>query len=404
MWASSIWQALQATLFTWGVTAAGSACVFFIPEDDRRVRKILDALLGVASGVMTAASFFSLLAPALEFASKSPLWQRMPVVPVVGGFLLGGGAMFYVDHLLEGMGLCGEPLDLMRTDKVKMDESAHSGRVASDDAAMSPAGSVRDSLARRPRQSVANSSTNQHGNSPRGGAVSALTSPSSPMGRTTSDMERGPLSPPKQPPKLDHQTHRRGAGGAAGDVGGGGGGAVDKEKWRRIYLLVIAITLHNLPEGIAVGVGYGSAGVMQTAAATALTASLPGAAEAAAAEEAARKGYAGARSLAVGIALQNFPEGLAVSLPLRREGMSAWRAFWWGQLSGIVEPIGGILGAALVAVAQPVLPLAMAFAAGAMLFVVVDQLVPEAHSGSPRHATAGFVGGFALMMAMDVAL
>jgi zinc transporter ZupT len=389
--------------------------VFFIPEDDDRVRKILDALLGVASGVMSAASYFSLLAPALEFAATSPLWQGCPVLPVVIGFIIGGGVMFYIDHILENMGLHGEPLDLMRgSNKVKADDDNDDYHSVSN--SISPAASVRDGISRRSK----------------GGGVNAssLESPS-PLGRSTSDMERGPPSSPKSSAAASPKLHRR----------GGDGG--ERDKWRRIYLLVIAITLHNLPEGIAVGVGYGSAGAMEvkavaaraaasaaatelasssvaattaaagaavsTVAAAAATASAEttrAAAEAAAAvaSESARKGFSGAWSLALGIALQNFPEGLAVSLPLRREGMPASHAFMWGQLSGAVEPIGGVLGAGLVAVAEPVLPLAMSFAAGAMLFVVVDQLVPEAHAGSPRHATAGFLGGFALMMTMDVAL
>lgn len=182
-------------------------------------------------------------------------------------------------------------------------------------------------------------------------------------------MERGPLSPSR---------------GSSDGLDASETNEATVEKWRRIYLLVIAITLHNMPEGMAVGVAYGSVG---------------GTGEAAAAQGA----YGGARSLAIGIALQNFPEGLAVSMPLRREGMSYGQAFFWGQLSGAVEPLGGLLGAYAVTFAAPLLPLSMAFAAGAMIYVVVDQLIPEAHAGSPKHSTAGFVIGFALMMALDLA-
>jgi ZIP family zinc transporter len=145
--------------------------------------------------------------------------------------------------------------------------------------------------------------------------------------------------------------------------------------WRRAVLLMVAITIHNFPEGLAVGVAFG--------------AGAPGPAFA----------------LALGIGLQNIPEGLAIALPLRREGMGRLRAFWYGQLSATVEPIAGVLGAALVLVARPVLPYAMAFAAGAMLYVVVEELLPETtRQGNTDVATLGFLGGFLIMMAMDTAL
>ncbi|KAG7380839.1 hypothetical protein PHYPSEUDO_006732 [Phytophthora pseudosyringae] len=151
--------------------------------------------------------------------------------------------------------------------------------------------------------------------------------------------------------------------------------------FRRVLLLVIAITLHNLPEGMAVGVGFGSVG------------------------HSASASFANAVNLAIGIGLQNFPEGLAVSMPLRREGMSAFRAFMWGQASGLVEPIGGLIGAGAVLYVQPILPYALSFAAGAMIFVVVDDLVPETtQSGNQKLATFGTIVGFVVMMVMDVAL
>jgi ZIP family zinc transporter len=155
-----------------------------------------------------------------------------------------------------------------------------------------------------------------------------------------------------------------------------------KSSWQRTTLLVSAITLHNIPEGLAVGVAFGAA------AAGLESASL-----------------AGAVALAIGIGIQNFPEGTAVSMPLRREGFSRGRSFWYGQLSGSVEPIAGVLGAALVIVAQPILPYALAFAAGAMIFVVVEELVPESQTGGHSHsATWGAIIGFAVMMTLDVAL
>jgi len=152
--------------------------------------------------------------------------------------------------------------------------------------------------------------------------------------------------------------------------------------WRRSVLLVLAITLHNIPEGLAVGVAFGAA---------------------AAGVEAATIG--GAIALALGIGIQNFPEGLAVSMPLRREGLSRAKSFWYGQLSATVEPAAGVLGAAAVLFARPILPYALAFAAGAMIFVVVEELIPESQrSGNTDLATMGTLGGFTVMMILDVAL
>jgi ZIP family zinc transporter len=153
-------------------------------------------------------------------------------------------------------------------------------------------------------------------------------------------------------------------------------------RWRRTTLLVLAITLHNIPEGLAVGVAFGAA-----------AAGLPSAT------------VASAVALAVGIGLQNFPEGLAVSMPLRREGLSRGRSFLMGQSSGIVEPVAAVLGALAVMQMQTLLPYALAFAAGAMIFVVVEELIPTAREeGHSDLATMGFMGGFAVMMVLDVAL
>jgi zinc transporter, ZIP family len=153
-------------------------------------------------------------------------------------------------------------------------------------------------------------------------------------------------------------------------------------RWRRSVLLVTAITLHNIPEGLAVGVAFGAASLgLQSAS------------------------LAGAVALAIGIGLQNFPEGLAVAMPLRREGMSRSKAFFYGQASGIVEPIAGVLGAALVLMMQPLLPYALAFAAGAMIYVVVEEVIPESQAeGNTDLATLGLMLGFAVMMVLDVAL
>ena len=154
-----------------------------------------------------------------------------------------------------------------------------------------------------------------------------------------------------------------------------------KTTWQKSVLLVLAITLHNIPEGLAVGVAFGAlsnnpdAGML-----------------------------AGAIALALGIGLQNFPEGAAVSIPLRREGFSRLRAFHYGQLSGIVEPIAGVIGAYLVLAIVPLLPYALSFAAGAMIYVVVEELIPESQTGNETDlSTLGAMLGFATMMMLDVA-
>lgn len=257
-------QALIATCFTWFVTAAGAATVFIRRDMSRRT---LDAMLGFAAGVMIAASYWSLLAPAIEMSEGKdlPAW-----VPATVGFLMGAIFLRAADRLLPHL---------------------HPG--------------------------------------------------------FRTDQAEG-----------------------------------IKTSWQRSTLLVLAITLHNIPEGLAVGVAFG-----------AVAAGLPSAT------------LAGAVALAIGIGIQNFPEGLAVSIPLRREGMSRMRSFYYGQLSGVVEPIAGVFGAALVLFAQPVLPYALSFAAGAMIFVVVEELVPESQGqGNSHAATMGAMLGFAVMMALDVAL
>ncbi|WP_197740411.1 MULTISPECIES: ZIP family metal transporter [Desulfosarcina] len=261
---SPVLQAFIATLFTWFMTALGSGLVFFFKTINR---KVLDAMLGFAAGVMIAASYWSLLAPAIEMAEESslPAW-----VPATSGFLLGGAFLWIVDKLLPHL---------------------HPGF---------------------PTEEAEGISTS----------------------------------------------------------------------WRRSVLLVLAITIHNIPEGLAVGVAFG-----------ALAADLPSAT------------LGGAIALALGIGIQNFPEGTAVSVPLRREGFSRLKSFWYGQLSGVVEPMAGVLGAVAVIYMRPILPYALAFAAGAMIYVVVEELIPE--SQLEKHsdvATIGAMLGFAVMMTLDVAL
>ena len=155
-----------------------------------------------------------------------------------------------------------------------------------------------------------------------------------------------------------------------------------KTSWQRSILLILAITMHNIPEGMAVGVAFGAA-----------AAGIPGAS------------VSGAIALALGIGIQNFPEGLAISAPLRREGLSRFKSWWYGQLSAVVEPIGAIIGAAAVLSMRQILPYALAFAAGAMIYVVIEELIPEAQQGeSTDIATGGAMLGFTVMMILDVAL
>lgn len=258
-------QALMATLFTWLVTALGAGLVFLFRSINR---KVLDGMLGFAAGVMIAASYWSLLAPAIEMSEN--IADVPPWVPATSGFLLGGAFLWGVDKILPHL----------------------------------------------------------HLNLP------------------TSEAEG------------------------------------IKTSWQRGVLLILAITLHNIPEGLAVGVAFG-----------ALAAGIPAAS------------LAGAIALALGIGIQNFPEGTSVSVPLRREGMPRMSAFFYGQLSGVVEPISGVLGAAAVIVMRPILPYALAFAAGAMIFVVVEELIPESQSEfNTDTATVGAMLGFAVMMTLDVAL
>lgn len=156
-------------------------------------------------------------------------------------------------------------------------------------------------------------------------------------------------------------------------------------KWKRATLLVLAITLHNIPEGLAIGVLFGAASIgLDVAGGATVTAAIV---------------------LAIGIGIQNFPEGMAISMPLRRDGLSRWKSFNYGQLSGVVEPVSAVIGAAAVIFIQPILPYALAFAAGAMIYVVIEELIPESQlHGNTDLATLGAMGGFVVMMVLDVAL
>jgi ZIP family zinc transporter len=259
-----IWQALLAGLFTWGVTAIGASCVFLSRSVNRR---LLDSMLGFSGGVMLAASYWSLLAPAIESSAHGQVAAWLP--PSVG-FLLGGAVLWLLDKALPHL---------------------HLGF---------------------PREQA-----------------------------------EGP-----------------------------------KTAWRRAVLLVTAITLHNIPEGLAVGVAFG--GVIAGLPATSIAAAV---------------------ALSLGIGLQNFPEGVAVAMPLCSEGMSRRKSFWYGQLSAAIEPVAAVVGAAAVVLAAPILPYALSFAAGAMVYVVVEELIPESHrEGNVDLATISLMAGFVVMMVLDVAL
>ncbi|MGD9676855.1 MAG: ZIP family metal transporter [Vulcanibacillus sp.] len=256
--------AFIATCFTWFLTALGSSLVFFFSSIKP---KVLDAMLGFAAGVMIAASFWSLLAPAIEM---SEIMGEIPWLPALVGFVSGGIFLKVIDKIIPHLHL-NEPI-----------ENAE--------------------------------------------------------GIETS--------------------------------------------WHRSILLVLAITLHNIPEGLAIGVAFGAA-----------AAGMPAAT------------ISGAIILAIGIGIQNFPEGAAVSVPLRREGFTRFKSFWYGQLSGIVEPFAAVIGAASVYFIQPLLPYALSFAAGAMIYVVIEELIPESQtSGNSDIATLGTIVGFSIMMVLDVAL
>ena len=261
---SPIQQALYASLFTWGLTALGAAFVFFFKSINRAV---FDGMLGFTGGIMVAASFWSLLSPAIEMSEGEGFTK---VMPAALGFLGGALMLYSLDKVL---------------------------------------------------------------------------------------------------PHLHINFKKEEAEGV-------------KTDWHRSTLLVLAITLHNIPEGLAIGVLFGGAAV-----------GFEGAS------------IGGAIALAIGIGIQNFPEGMAVSMPLRRQGLSRWKSFNYGQLSAIVEPVAACIGAWSVMTFQPILPYALAFAAGAMIFVVVEEVIPETQRDKFTDiAVLGFIGGFIIMMMLDVGL
>ena len=270
-------QALYAGLFTWILTACGAGLVFFFKSSNR---KLLDASLGFTGGVMIAASFWSLLSPAIEYVelqnelglSSTPVW-----LPPAIGFFAGALFLYFIDKLIPHLHLFA-----------KVDEA--------------------------------------------------------------------------EGPKTD---------------------------LKKTVLLVLAIAIHNIPEGLAVGVAFGalaSPDLLNLDGSSVFT-------------------IGSAVALGMGIGIQNFPEGFAVSMPLRRMGVSKLKSWQWGQLSAIVEPIFAVIGAAIVMTVLPILPYALAFAAGAMIFIVVEEVIPESQRGGNTDlATMGLIAGFIIMMCLDVAL
>ncbi|XP_069511199.1 zinc transporter ZIP11 isoform X2 [Ambystoma mexicanum] len=325
---SPVTQAFLGTLFTWGLTAAGSALVFIFSSGQRR---ILDGSLGFAAGVMLAASYWSLLAPAIEMAESSGNYGALAFLPVAVGFTIGAAFVYFADLLLPMLGVCGSPHAsfALSCDPKGMKEKAD----------LELPGDLEQELSIR---------------------IDKFEN-----GEVYQRKKAGPSMNADEAavPSLRENSTKQ------------------DSSWRRIMLLILAITIHNIPEGLAVGVGFGAVG--KSASAT----------------------FESARNLAIGIGIQNFPEGLAVSLPLRGAGFSTWRAFWYGQLSGMVEPVAGIFGAFAIGLAEPLLPYALAFAAGAMVYVVIDDIIPEAQtSGNGKLASWTSILGFVVMMSLDVGL
>ncbi|GAA0190746.1 ZIP family metal transporter [Fulvivirga kasyanovii] len=259
-----LYAALVATVFTWLMTAAGASMIFLVKD---MKQSVLDTMLGFTGGVMVAASFWSLLAPAIDMSKdlSVPQW-----VPATVGFFVGAMFLYGMDKILPHL----------------------------------------------------------HINFP--------------------------------------DTEKEGV----------------KTSWESTALLVLAITLHNIPEGLAVGIAFG-----------AIASDVQGAE------------LGGAIALALGIGLQNFPEGTAVAVPLRRKGLTRLKSFWWGQMSAIVEPIAGVAGAAFVLSIRSIQPYALSFAAGAMIFVVIEEVIPETQRDKYTDLAAlGFIGGFIIMMILDVSL
>lgn len=335
-------QALIASLFTWGVTALGAALVFVLPSNSRT---FLDSSLGFAGGVMTAASFWSLLAPAIEISeTRMGVWA---FVPVAVGFALGAAFVCFSDKMIPSC--VGAELSI-----IEALSGARTGEAVNDSEIICLNASREQRKQKMDTIDEEAASTKQQIEQCDGNTA-----------KTEEGMETATKTMPT-------------------NVSATNSPSTSSElmlSWRRILLLIMAVTVHNFPEGLAVGVGFGSIG--KTPAAT----------------------FEKAFNLAIGIGLQNFPEGLAVSLPLAGFGYSPFRAFLYGQLSGMVEPLAALLGASAVILMESVLPYALSFAAGAMIYVVFDSIIPEACShGNGKLASASAIVGFLVMMCLDVGL
>ncbi|XP_055707570.1 zinc transporter ZIP11 isoform X1 [Phlebotomus papatasi] len=343
-------QALLGTLLTWGLTAAGAAMVIFLRGNQR---KSLDVSLGFAAGVMIAASFWSLLAPAIELAEASGTYGangQFAFVPVAAGFFLGSIFVYGTDKIISYLGINSTSMMIALTHSSK-----DKAEIALDDT------QNNQEFARGQYGKNINEHSTAIGMDSFSDCISVQ--------HSSSSRRRRKVSVEKDP----HTVYS--VSGCERDPHS----AISQ--WKRIMLLVVAITVHNIPEGLAVGVSFGAIGTTESAT------------------------FEAARNLAIGIGIQNFPEGLAVSLPLHATGFSMWKSFWYGQLSGMVEPIFGILGAVAVTIASAVLPYALSFAAGAMIYIVADDILPEAHaSGNGLLATWGTIFGFLVMMCLDVGL
>ena len=323
-----VMQALYAGLFTWGLTALGAALVFLFKKSNR---KALDVSLGFTGGVMIAASFWSLLSPSIDYVENTNKRNLNTAVEI------------YLNEI-----------DTTHTTGVYLDTLISSNDC--DSVVIKMHESEREKYAEKNNLDFKTSI---------------------------------PWIPPaigfflgalflywldKIIPHLHLFSKREEAEGIT-------------TKWRKTILLVLAIALHNIPEGLAVGVAFGALAHPE----------LTGFSEV--------FSIGSAIALAIGIGIQNFPEGFAVSMPLRRMGVSRWKSWKWGQLSAIVEPIFAVIGAAIVMTVLPILPYALAFAAGAMIFIVVEEVIPESQRGGNTDlATMGLIAGFIVMMCLDVAL
>ncbi|XP_047516967.1 zinc transporter ZIP11 [Pieris napi] len=346
----AVTQALLGTLLTWGLTAAGAGCVFFIRG---KHRKVLDVSLGFAAGVMTAASYWSLLEPAIEMCKESGMYGdegQFAFVPVAVGFLFGAIFVFGTDRFLDYLGISSTNMMISITKSKDSKEKLEDLEMMTALNRRSSNPTVVTMEATQPVE-FADCISNQH------------TAQRRRHHHSQHSLKNGEVGEGDRRDSVMRSLEAR------------------QSQWKRIMLLVVAITVHNIPEGLAVGVAFGAAA------------------------SSSKASFHSARNLALGIGIQNFPEGLAVSLPLQSAGFSVWRAFWYGQLSGMVEPVFGVLGAVAVAYAQPALPYALAFAAGAMIYVVADDIIPEANaSGNGKLATWGCIIGFLVMMCLDVGL